>query len=354
MKIAMLSEGGNVHTRRWVEYFHAAGDEVLLLTLEPTPSLPVRVERIGRRGKLDFLSYTLSLPRAGKILSDFSPDLVNAHFVPNYGWIAALLGRRPLVVSTWGSDVLSNPRRSVLHRWRAQFVLRKADLLTSDAEMMSEVIRDMIGSASPILTVPMGVDRHFHESANPGEAREKIVLQYRNFEPVYDPKTLIAAIPAFLDDHPDWRFRLAGEGSMRAEMEALAGKLGIAGSVSFLGKLRREELISELRKARIYLSASLSDSSSVSLLEAMSQGAYPVVSDIPANREWLGDGTRALFFPCADSRTLSRRLSEAAALPEDVRLPLLEQNRKLIGETAIWEDNMDRVRKAFLELKESA
>jgi len=53
-----------------------------------------------------------------KIIDRFRPDVVNAHFLPNYGWMALRLGLRPWVLSTWGSDVLVNPHRSALHRWR--------------------------------------------------------------------------------------------------------------------------------------------------------------------------------------------------------------------------------------------
>src|SRR4029079_13645664 len=46
-------------------------------------------------------------------------------------------------------------------------------------------------------------------------------------------------------------------------------------------------------RAEVYVSASRSDSTSQSLLEAMAAGALPVVSDIPGNREWVTDGERA-------------------------------------------------------------
>ena len=51
-----------------------------------------------------------------------------------------------------------------------------------------------------------------------------------------------------------------------------------------------------LREADVYVSAATSDGTSSSLLEAMASGAFPVVTSIRANRDWLEDGSTGLFF----------------------------------------------------------
>jgi hypothetical protein len=61
----------------------------------------------------------------------FKPDVVNALFIPNYGFVAAILGCRPLAVTTMGSDVLIVPRKSRFHMWRTRYVLARSDLVTS-------------------------------------------------------------------------------------------------------------------------------------------------------------------------------------------------------------------------------
>ena len=87
-----------------------------------------------------FLRYTLDIPAAGERLRAFRPDLVNAHFLPNYGWMAARLGLRPLVLTALGSDILKVPNRTPLHRWRTRYVLSRCDRVTSDATMLSQAI----------------------------------------------------------------------------------------------------------------------------------------------------------------------------------------------------------------------
>jgi len=351
VRIAILGEGSVVHTLRWAEYFRQCGDAVRLFTLEmPPPDFAGDWRKVGRRDRFHALSYTLALPRLRRALDEFAPDLVNAHFIPNYGWLGALTGRRPLVVSAWGSDVLVNPRRSPLHRWRLRWVLGRSDLVTSDAEMMSEEIRRHMNGAVRVLTVPMGMDRAFFERGAFSGGREPVLLQYRNHEAVYDLFTLLAAMPGFLGRHPEWTLRFAGDGSQRKALEQRARELGLSDRVRFLGRLSRESLVAELGRASLYVSTSLSDSTSVSLLEAMAMGVFPVLSDLPANREWLNHPEQVRYYPAGDAAALETALEDALALGAEGRAEGARRNRAVVAERAIWEENMERVRRAFLEL----
>jgi glycosyltransferase involved in cell wall biosynthesis len=68
-----------------------------------------------------------------------------------------------------------------------------------------------------------------------------------------------------------------------------------------------------LRAADVYVSASSSDGTSSSLLEAMASGLYPVVSDITANRPWVEHGKNGLLFAVGDAASLAEALRLCAA-----------------------------------------
>jgi L-malate glycosyltransferase len=352
LKIALLSDGGNVHTRRWLEYFQDQGDQTLLITLEEPVEIPGEVSLLRGPLPVRFLNYNLAVPAAARALSRFKPDLINAHFVPNYGWMALRLGISPWVISTWGSDILVNARVSPLHRWRARRVLRGADLVTSDAMMLSDAVKKLAGEDLNLLTVPMGIDRALFDDGDGRHRREKVILHNRNLENVYDLPTVLHGLAGFFKMFPDWRARLAGDGSLRGELMEMSRTLGIDQKVEFLGRLPREQLMTELKGAQIYLSASLSDSTSVSLLEAMALGVYPVLSDIVANREWIPGAPWAQFFTPGQPDGLAKALFEALAMPQSSRQSALKDNRSKIADGAIWENNMARVRRSYLELLE--
>jgi glycosyltransferase involved in cell wall biosynthesis len=49
------------------------------------------------------------------------------------------------------------------------------------------------------------------------------------------------------------------------------------------------------RRCALFVSVPESDGTSVSLLEAMAAGCLPILSDLPANREWVEDGRNGLL-----------------------------------------------------------
>jgi glycosyltransferase involved in cell wall biosynthesis len=290
------------------------------------------------------------VPRVTAILRAFHPDVVNAHFVPNYGWLAVRARARPLVITTLGSDVLVVPRRSPLHAWRSRYVFRHAAAVTSDAAMLTEAIRTFGVPAPRILTVPFGIEASRRAALAAAGARRAaaplVVLWTRRLEPVYDVATLLRAWERL--DAPARRameLRVAGGGSQEAALRARGAVRG----ASFLGWLAVADLDRQLAAAHVYVSASRSDSTSVSLLEAMAAGCLPIVSDIPANREWIEDGATGLLFPCGDDAALADCLLRAARDP-DLRTRAARRNADVIAARATWETNMEQVEGLFSRL----
>ena len=132
MKILFLADARSIHIRRWIDFFAKKGHKVSLISLEPAENINCENFFIPSKIKAGFLKYFSALPKIKQIVEKINPDIISAHFVPNYGWMGARLNRAPLVVSSWGSDVLISAKKSFLHRKRAEYVLEKADLVTSD------------------------------------------------------------------------------------------------------------------------------------------------------------------------------------------------------------------------------
>ena len=65
------------------------------------------------------------------------------------------------------------------------------------------------------------------------------------------------------------------------------------------------------RSADLYLSASHSDGSSVSLMEALACGRPVLVSDIPGNREWIENSPAGWLFPDGDDAALAEGILKA-------------------------------------------
>src|SRR3989442_10385176 len=185
MRLAFLADASLPHTVRWVNWFVSRGHDCVLASLERGSGYRCTVHALRDTRRLPrFARYTRSIPAVRALLREFAPDLVNAHFLPNYGWIAARVPARPLVLTVLGSDILVVPRRSPLHLWRTRYVLARCDRVTSDAAMLTRALRDLGVPAAHILTVPMGIEPQ-RFAAEPRRAeRTVVVLSTRRLEPI--------------------------------------------------------------------------------------------------------------------------------------------------------------------------
>jgi glycosyltransferase involved in cell wall biosynthesis len=76
------------------------------------------------------------------------------------------------------------------------------------------------------------------------------------------------------------RLVVAGEGPQRKHLEALAAHLGLDGRVVFTGAIPRLELLDLFARSDVLLFPSLHDEAGFVVVEAMAQGAVPIVLDV--------------------------------------------------------------------------
>jgi glycosyltransferase involved in cell wall biosynthesis len=311
MRIALLGDAGALHTRRWARALAARGVVTRLFSLEAladdegeAPALDA--VRIGSWPLPRAVRYPLARFPLARALEAFAPDLVEAHFVPNYGVLGALAGRRPLVVHAWGSDLLVSPGSSPLHAARARWALQAADLVVVDADVLAAAATRLGVPAARLLVAPWGADLERFPLAPAVTA--PTVISLRQLEPVYDVACLVEALPAVRAAVPDVAVTVAGDGPLRGALDTRVRALGLADRVRFVGRVPHAALPALIARAAACVSCARSDSTSISLLEAMAGGATPVVTDLPGNREWVSDGIEGRTFPPGDAPALAGAL----------------------------------------------
>ena len=324
MRILLLGHAPSIHTRRWAEALSGRGHDVRLVTLVPPAGpYPVPVQVAGRLLPIRALG---TLTARGSVRAEaraFRPDVTVAHFLPNYGWLAHLAGIKPWMLVCWGSDLLLNAGRTPFHRFRARQVLRSANLVHVDAEVLAEAAVALGAPADRVWTRAWGIDTEAFRPDGAGAtsaagaqdsaagARLRI-LWTRMLEPVYDPATFLRALGHLRRRGVDFEVTIAGDGPLRPAMELLALDEGVADRVRFVGWVPADRLPTLYREHDAYVSLSRSDSTSQSLLEAMGTGLAPVVSDIAGNREWVLHRERGLLVPVEDDVAVACALEELA------------------------------------------
>jgi glycosyltransferase involved in cell wall biosynthesis len=116
-----------------------------------------------------------------------------------------------------------------------------------------------------------------------------------------------------------------------------------------VGWIPHDELPIYLASSDIYVSTSLSDGTSVSLLEGMACSLAPVVSNIPANQPWIEDGVNGFLFPVHNHETLATRVTYLIKNAEK-RRKFGKASRQIVQEKAEFETQMVKVEGIYQEM----
>ncbi len=349
MRLCFLGDAGSIHLQRWIDYFLAAGHEVEVISFRDSKDVRVPVHLLagGRSGRL---AYIWGLLKIRGLVQQIRPDILHAHYATSFGLLGVASGFHPYVVSAWGSDVLVAPNRSRLLRAVVRLVLGRADALTSDSLFMSQRMAELMpGPANPVLTVTMGVLRSWLSQIQERPRQAYQILSLRGHQEIYNIDVILRSAAEVIKALPEARFIIAGEGPETSKLKALAQELGIDRQTRFVGQVPHPGVQAYLEESVVSVSVPSSDATAVSLLETMACGAFPVVTDLPANREWVKDGVNGLIVPAKDAEALASALIRALR-EESLRHQATRINREKVRAKAIWEDNMAEVEGMYLEL----
>lgn len=347
MHILVLGDLSSYHTPRWVNALREflPQGKVSAISLEPFEGVENAIYINPKFNNLR-LRYITSIRRVTEKIKELNPDILNPIHLPNYGLITSFARLDlPIYLALWGSDILESSEKSPLHRLFTYHILHQADHIAVDADVMKNILKDKYGYPETKITViTWGVPEYMRKIDLDSLWRpyEKwIIFTHRRFEPHIDPVTVVRALNEVLKYRKDVDLIMASDGSIREDIIKLSHDLSIDTHVQFPGRIEETELLRYLKSSHIYVSASKIDSTSVSLLEAMACGLFPIVSDLPANREWIIDRLNGFLFPVGDHIALANRVLEAIQRPEFVK-QAVKINKMLIQEKACWECHVKR------------
>ena len=348
MKICYVSKGINIHDQKFLRHLGSRSEYDVHLLSFYGGTLPkiegVKVHRISLpRPKISF-SIASVITRI--LIKKIKPDIVHGNYLLTYGFYSAFANYHPLLQMAWGSDVLKAPKNRVF-RYIIKYSLKRADFVTVDCEFGKNAIINLGYPEDKIAVFPWGVDLNkFNYIINGENIRKElgwennsIIVCTRKHEPVYGMEYLIRAIPEVIKKEDNARFIVIGSGSLTNKLKQMVKNLNIEGYVKFTGNVPNDILGKYLAASDIYVSSSLSDGTSVSLLEAMACGLPVVVTDVDAILEWVKDGENGFVVPKRNSLALAEKICE---LLEDgnLRKTFGKKNYRIAKERASWDDNV--------------
>ena len=252
-----------------------------------------------------------------------------------------------MVTSAVGSDILSPHIQSRPKRWLldqvVKFVCKRAAVVNPVSAALEERLLGLGVSPSKLLRMPFGVDvqrfRPVDDQPRPVATR---FLSTRKHEPIYDIPTVIGALAKLKARGREFHCTFTAGGTLLEAHRQSVREADLQECTTFTGLVPYEELPRLLAESDVYISASHSDGTSVSLLEAIATGILPVVSRIKANEPWIEQGRTGLMFEPGNVDQLAEALDRALDDAE-LRRNAFGANRRRIEEEADRDRNMERL-----------
>ncbi|MEN8157386.1 MAG: glycosyltransferase [Bacteroidota bacterium] len=216
------------------------------------------------------------------------PDLILAHSVTWAGYAASLIreeyGIPYLVVEhrsffVWSTERARNlvkpyhlPFFEQAYRGCEKLVLVSGSLMTGLKTLMP-----WIEEKTMVIPNMIREDMFLPPDA-PRKPDPFIFIWAGRFEHVKGIDLLLHAVKALQENiGKPFRVRLAGKGSLRAELEQQAEDLGVSGLVKFLGRITRDEMQQEMHDANCFVLPTRYEAFGAVLIEAMAAG-LPVIA----------------------------------------------------------------------------
>jgi glycosyltransferase involved in cell wall biosynthesis len=140
---------------------------------------------------------------------------------------------------------------------------------------------------------------------------EAIALQVAALAPHKSQSDLLKAAAAAHGRAPALRIWIAGEGPLRASLEAEHRALSLGTVVRFLGF--REDVVDLLRAADLFVVSSTLEGMGTSTLDAMAAGLPVVATRVGGIPEIVSDGGSGILVPARDPEALADAMVRVAA-----------------------------------------
>lgn len=297
-KKLLLIGNVTIHTYNYYHLVKPYFDEIFLITDEPRQNQHIdKIEYVSFSYK-KISNFYFTVNKMKSICKSFKPDVIHIHQVNSvalFSIIALKLFKIPIVLTAWGSDILLSPQRSFILKQIVKYCLKNSDIITVDAEFLAqEVSKYMPSKKDKLVIANFGMEEKPELLNIP---KENIIYSNRLHKNLYNIDKIIYAFRKLEDTGKNpYTLVVAATGEETENLKKLTIELNLTDKVTFVGWLSLSENLKWYAKSKFYISIPDSDATSISLLEAMYYGCYPIVSSLPAKREWINDEVNGSYF----------------------------------------------------------
>ena len=303
-----------------------------------------------------------------RLIKDLKPDIVHAHNVAGFGWIAALAGFSPLIVHAYGGDVLPEQTADLkqYQHWLSRYTVKKADQIVVTGRHMIKTVADNFNiDICKISAIPRGIDLQVFKPF-PSDAVESLKIKYGVptdkfillsprylFNSVYNIDIILKALNQLKDQFSDL-FLIQMHNHQKDDphllrVKALIDQLKINPKVLLLRNIPNSQMANIYNLADICISVPFSDGFPVTVFEASACKIPLVVSRLPYVSEWFEDRKNGWIVKSGDALDLASAIKELKKNVE-LRNQFAEYNYQKAARRADYHKCMERLADLYREV----
>ena len=340
MKIMYLAFANSVHTLKWVNYFKNKYEIMLVSFYESPPIDNVKMKYIPVANK-NMVVFKVS--KVKRLIDEFKPDILHAHYASSCGITAALTGFHPYILSVWGDDIFVFPYKSPLHRYAAKYAIKSASYVSATSRMLADGTRRIINDDKDIQVIPFGVDLadyHYYERQERDFVHIGTIRGKEGLAPKYGVEYLVRAAAELMKSGIKTKLTIVGDGPLRPELEILSQNLGMGDNINFAGYISMDQVPVYLNDFDIFVMPSVGrgETFGVAAVEAMATGLPVVGSRVGGLPEVIDDQKTGLLVEPANVAALAEAL-KTYARSADLRHTHGLAGRKKVENQYDWQQN---------------
>lgn len=288
MKVLLLSDINSTHTKRWAIDLTQKGLKIALFSfVAPTDNwyekygihvdyLGLKKKSIGGTKPLQLYKYIYLLPKVKKLIQNFKPDIIHAHFLTSYGVLASKLNFHPYIISVWGSDVFYDLENHSLLQNKMKNAIINADMVCSTSKIMTT---PLLPYRKDIEVIPFGIDTNLFKPTSKRPEFPLIIGTVKGLKSIYGIEKLIRAFSQLnsSNEFNNIELHIYGDGHEKENYITLVNQLNLSKKIIFKGSIPNSEVPKALNSFSIFANLSEFESFGVSILEA-SSCALPVIA----------------------------------------------------------------------------
>jgi glycosyltransferase involved in cell wall biosynthesis len=359
MRVLLLADVASGHTEKWAMGLAQRGIEVGIFSLNNTefkwmanePKVKVLFELKARHvanGISSKITYFTYIPKLKKVISEFKPDVVHAHYASSYGLLGSLSKFHPFVLSAWGTDVMKFPQESFMNRKIIRFNLKCADAVCATSETINKCIQDIF--PRKVHVIPFGIDFDTFKPTEKFKSKGMFVVgAVKSLEKIYNIDILIKAFAGLHSKHAHTKLMIVGDGTEQKNLEMLAKQLHLNDSVVFTGRVPSKETPDQFNKLDCLVNVSQYESFGVSVIEAMACKVPVIVSNTGGLKEVVNNGVTGI---CVEPGNVEQTTQALEKIMKDRNFAdsLKEKGYQSVKERFSWNDNLSDQIKVYESL----